>query len=450
MDGDAHRYIYQSGHSGEDSVSKYLIKDVVAVTMNDDADIIGRADILVVDDLIEGIGSRGSLNDEGAEAIDGRNKIALPGLVNAHAHSAMTLLRGYADDLPLQEWLEKKIWPRESFIKEGDVYDGTMLAAAEMIKGGTTCFADMYFHSGEVSQAAEDSGLRASVCEVLLSFKESVHDDLRNAVQLIVDLRERNGRVTGVFGPHSLYACDLELLKLVAEWASELKTGIHLHLLETRTERDEIVELNKEQPFEILKETGLLGLPLLAAHSVYLTDEETDLAAASPYSAVHTPGSNLKLASGIAPVWDFMQHDIDLALGTDGAASNNNLDMFEEIRLAALIHKIETFDATTVSAYQALYMATRGGAQAVGLGGKIGRLATGYKADIILVDTEKPHLTPQHNVVANLVYSAGAADVSDTMVDGRWLMRNRMLESMDETAVLKKGRETAADLVQRK
>jgi 5-methylthioadenosine/S-adenosylhomocysteine deaminase len=430
-------------------VARYLIKDCVAVTMNDDADILSSADILVDDDGIAAVGPHGSLNAGGAEVVDGRGKVALPGLVNAHTHSAMTLLRGYADDLPLQEWLEKKIWPREAFIKEGDVYDGTMLAAAEMIKGGTTCFADMYFNSGEVAQAAEDSGLRASVCEVLLGFKETVEEDLVYAAESIVELRKGNGRVMGVFGPHSLYTCDERLLKKVAERARELKAGVHTHLLETRTERDEIITLNHKQPFEILKETGLLDVPLLAAHSVYLSDQETDLAAAAPYTAVHTPGSNLKLASGIAPVWDFMQHDIDMALGTDGAASNNNLDMFEETRLAALIHKIETFDATMVSAYQALYMATRGGAQAVGMADMIGRLAPGFKADIILVDTNKPHLTPQHNVVANLVYSAGAADVSDTMVDGRWLMRDRTINSLNEAVVLKKGSDTAAELVQR-
>jgi 5-methylthioadenosine/S-adenosylhomocysteine deaminase len=430
-------------------VSKYLIKDVIAVTMNDEADILKEADILIEGDLITAIGPHGSLNAEGAEIIEGRGKVALPGLVNSHTHSAMTLLRGYADDLPLQEWLEKKIWPREAFIREGDVYDGTMLAAAEMIKGGTTCFADMYFNSGEVARAAEDSGLRASVCEVLLGFKETVEDDLRQATESIKKSTERNGRVAEIFGPHSLYTCGQDLLKKVAESARELKVGVHTHILETRTERDEIIALNHKQPFEILRDTGLLDVPLLAAHSVYLDDEETDLAAEAAYTVVHTPGSNLKLASGIAPVWDFMQHDIDMALGTDGAASNNNLDMFEETRLAALIHKIETFDATMVSAYQALYMATRGGALAVGLGDRIGQLTEGYKADIILVDANKPHLTPQHNVVANLVYSAGAADVSDTMVDGRWLMRDRTINSMNEAAVLKKGNETATDLVQR-
>lgn len=418
--------------------------------MNDSADIIDSADILIEDDRIAGIGPSGSLNADGAEKMDGRNKIALPGLINAHTHAAMTLLRGYADDMPLQEWLETKIWPREAFLREGDVYDGTLLAAAEMIKGGTTCCADMYFSADEMAAAVMDSGMRGSVCGVILGFLPTADEDVAKAADFIVKWRDRDERVTGVFGPHSLYTCDERILMAVADRAKELKAGVHTHLLETRTERDDIVRLNKKQPFEVLKDSGLLGLPLLAAHSVYLNDDETDLAAAAPYTAAHTPGSNLKLASGIAPVWDFMQHDIDLALGTDGAASNNNLDMFEEIRLAALIHKIETFDATMVSAYQALHMATRGGAQAVGMAGEIGRLSSGYKADIILIDTEKPHLTPQHSVVANLVYSAGAADVTDTMVDGRWLMRERVLESMDETAVLKKGNETALDLVNRK
>lgn len=430
-------------------MSRYLISNVAAVTMNDEADIFNSADILVEDNRIAGIGPHGSLNVDGAEAIDGRGKVALPGLVNAHTHSAMTLLRGYADDMPLQEWLENKIWPREAFLRDGDVYTGTLLAAAEMIKGGTTCFADMYFKVGEVAQAVMDSGMRASVCEVLLGFKPTVEEDLAQAEAFITEWQARDDRVTGVFGPHSLYTCTAALLGEVAKKAKKLKTGVHTHLLETRTERDDIEKMNGAQPFEILKDTGLLDVPLLAAHSIYLNDQETDLAAAASYTAVHTPGSNLKLASGIAPVWDFMQHDIDMSLGTDGAASNNNLDMFEETRLAALIHKIETFDATMVSAYQALYMATRGGAQAVGMTDSIGQLTTGYKADIILVDTRRPHMTPQHNVVANLVYSAGAADVSDTMIDGRWLMRGRVLESMDEADVLKRGRETAAELVQR-
>ncbi|MFA5866709.1 MAG: amidohydrolase [Actinomycetota bacterium] len=431
-------------------MSRYLVKGVTAVTMNDEADILKDADILVDGDKIAGLGASGSLAAGGAEVIDGRGKVALPGLINAHTHSAMTLLRGYADDMPLQEWLETKIWPREAFLREGDVYDGTMLAAAEMIKGGTTCLADMYFAADEIASAVMDSGLRASVCGVVLGFLPSVDEDLEKAARFIGEWQTREDRVTGVFGPHSLYTCDENILKRIAERARELKAGVHTHLLETRTERDEILKLNNKQPFDILKDTGLLGLPLLAAHSVYLTDEETDLAAVAPYTAAHTPGSNLKLASGIAPVWDFMQHNIDMALGTDGAASNNNLDMFEETRLAALIHKIETFDATMVSAYQALHMATRGGAQAVGMADKIGRLTPGFKADIILVDTNKPHLTPQHSVVANLVYSAGAADVSDTMVDGRWLMRDRILESMNESSILKSGRETAADLIKRK
>lgn len=430
-------------------MSRYLINNVLVVTMNDKAEILNEADILIEGDKIAGIGSHGSLNAEGAEKIDGRTKVALPGLINAHTHSAMTLLRGYADDMPLQEWLEQKIWPREAFLREGDVYSGTMLAAAEMIKGGTTCFADMYFNVDEIARAVMDSGMRASVCEVLLGFKPTVLEDLAHAEAFIAEWQTRDDRVTGTFGPHSLYTCGAELLTDVAVRAKKLNTGVHLHLLETMAERDDIDEMNAAQPFDILKSTGLLELPLLAAHSIYLSEEEIELAAAARFTAVHNPGSNLKLASGIAPVWEFMRHNINIALGTDGAASNNNLDMFEETRLTALIHKISEFDATTVSAFQALYMATRCGAQAVGMADKIGQLTTGFKADIILVDTNKPHMTPQHNIVANLVYSAGAADVSDTMIDGRWVMRERELSSMDETAVLRKGSETAADLVQR-
>ena len=432
-------------------MGKLLITGVTAVTMNDTADIVKSADILIENGRIAGIGVSGSHTAAAGdiEMIDGRGKVVLPGLINAHTHAAMTLLRGYADDLPLTEWLEKKIWPREAFIREGDIYDGTMLAAAEMIKGGTTAFADMYFRAGEIAQAVLDSGLRASVCEVIIGVSPTAAEDLAGATEFVTAWSDRDALVTAMFGPHSLYTCGTEILKKIAVEAARLNTGVHIHLLETKTEREDILKMNGVEPFDVLKETGLLERPLLAAHSVYLTEKEADIAAANNYSAVHTPGSNLKLASGIAPIWDYLRKKVNAALGTDGAASNNNLDMFEEMRLAALVHKVNMFDATVVSAYEALSMATRGGARTLGLANEIGQLTPGYKADIILVDTDQPHLTPEHNVVANLVYSAGAADVTETIVDGKLLMRERTLLAMDEKAVMAKARATATDLVNR-
>lgn len=423
--------------------------------MNDAQEIIPTGDLLIEDDTIKAVGPAGSkpadlpAGRQGAEVIDGTGKVALPGLVNAHTHAAMTLFRGYADDLALKEWLEDKIWPLEAHLTPDDVYQGSRLAIAEMIKGGTTCFADMYFYPDEVARAVTESGIRASLCGVLLGIRPTADQDLADAVRFTERWQGAEDRVTAVFGPHSLYTCKTEHLKRIADAARELGTGIHTHLLETRTERDEIKSFNGAGPFEILKETGLLERPMLAAHSVYLSAEERDLIKEYPFTPVHTPGSNLKLASGIAPIAEYVTAGIKAGLGTDGAASNNNLDMLEEARLAALIHKVETFDPTVVSAYEALEMATRGGAKAVGLDDKIGQLEEGMRADVILVDMRSPHLTPRHDVVANLVYSASAADVTETIVNGRILMRDRKLTTLDEAQTMADAARTAYDLVAR-
>lgn len=431
-------------------MSTLLIKDCTVVTMDDQKRIIEHGDILIEGSAILFVGETGRAPVvRGAQVIDGTGKVALPGLINAHTHAAMTLLRGYADDMALQEWLQTKIWPREAFLKPEDVYWGTMLAAVEMIKGGTTCFADMYFFGEEIARAALDVGIRTSICGVLLGFLPTANDDLKQAIAFVEKWHGEQGRVTAMFGPHALYTCKTDYLKKMAIEAQRLGVGIHIHILETRDERDEIRKLNDAEPFDILKTTGLLDQHVLAAHAAYLTDEEIKLIKNYSFVPVHCPGSNLKLASGVAPVWEYLQEEIDTGLGTDGAASNNNLDMFEEIRLAALIHKEERFDPTVVSAYQALELATRGGAHALGLEKEIGQIKEGMKADIILVDMRKPHLTPMHSVIANLVYSASAADVSETIVDGCLLMEDRKLLTIDEAEVLEKASEVAKDLIKR-
>jgi 5-methylthioadenosine/S-adenosylhomocysteine deaminase len=431
-------------------VPKILISNATIITMNDAGDILEGADILAEDGLITGIGPAGTLESTDADIIDGRGKAVLPGFINAHTHSAMTLLRGYADDLPLTEWLETKIWPRESFLKEGDVYAGTMLAAAEMIKGGTTCFADMYFRTEEIAAAAIDSGLRADICEVFLGQTDTLDEDITRAAGTIEAWNASGGLVTGSFGPHSLYVCGAPVIGKIAAEAKRLGAKIHIHLLETEHERADIMRAQERTPFHSMRDTGMFEIPLIAAHSVYLSEREVGIATDMLFSVAHCPGSNLKLASGIAPVHDLLRRGVNVALGTDGAASNNNLDMFEEIRLAATIHKVNSRDATAVPAYAALSMATRGGAKAVGKENELGQLAPGFRADIITVDLTAPHMTPNHNVVANLVYSAGAADVVDTVVDGRVLMRDREITAFNEQEILALAAAIAADLVSRK
>lgn len=430
-------------------MNKTLIENTTVITMNDAGDIHEAADVLVEDNHIAAVGPAGTLNGQDASIVDGRDRAVLPGFVNTHTHAAMTLLRGYADDLPLTEWLETKIWPREAFLREGDVYAGTMLAAAEMIRGGTTCYADMYFSADEMAAAATDTGLRASVSGVLLGILPSIDEDLRREIAFVERWNDPANRITGGFGPHSLYTCGAAVLQAVAGEAKRLGALVHLHLLETAHERNDIVAMQERTPLHALQEAGLLDTPVLAAHCVYLAERDIEVLAGRPFAAAHCPGSNLKLASGIAPVPGFLSKGLTTGLGTDGAASNNNLDMLEETRLAALLHKANRSDATMVTAYQALFLATRGGAAALGRADVIGQLTPGFKADLIMMDLTGPHMTPQHNVVANIIYSAGAADVTDTMVDGRWLMRDREIQSFNERDVIKKGAAIAAELIKR-
>lgn len=427
-----------------------LIKNAMIVTMDDDKNIIPRADILIDHGLIEKIGQLGDINvDPDMEVINGADKVAMPGLINGHTHAAMTLFRGYADDLALQEWLETKIWPREAHLTPEDVYWGSKLAIVEMIKGGTTCFADMYWHPDEVAKAVQESGIRASLCGVLVSTLPTADDLLKQAVGFVERWQKKNGRITTMFGPHALYTCKMEHLQEIGMYARKLDVGIHIHLLETKDERKNIEEFAGLGPFQVLEKADLLDLPILAAHCVYIDDIEIDLVKSRPFHPVHNPGSNLKLASGIAPVPEYIEAGIPVCLGTDGAASNNNLDIFEEIRMAALIHKVDKSDPTVVSAYQALEMATRNGAVALGLKEQTGQIKEGMKADIILVGLKKPHLRPLHDVVAQLVYSASASDVVDTIIDGTVIMRDQELVYMDEKKVCDKASSVAFDLMNR-
>lgn len=430
-------------------MGKLVIKGTTIVTMNDKKEVVPQGDVYIEDSLIKSVGPAKESYGSDVRVIEGGGKVALPGLINAHTHAAMTLFRGYADDLALKEWLETKIWPAEAHLTPEDVYWGTLLAIAEMIKGGTTCFADMYFYPGEVARAVKESGIRASLCGVLLGILPTVEQDLEKAVQFTKEWHGAEDRITTMFGPHALYTCQVEHLKKIAGYAKDLGVGIHIHLLETRDERKQIKEFSGREPFDALKESGLLDLPILAAHSVYLNADERRLIKDYPFTPVHTPGSNLKLASGIGPIWEYRKAGIVAGLGTDGAASNNNLDMFEEARLAALIHKVNKFDPTVISAYEALEMATYGGAKALGLEKEIGQIKEGMRADVILVNMKQPHLTPLHDAVANLVYSASAADVTETIVNGEVLMENRKLLSLDENEVMREAWRTAAELLER-
>lgn len=372
---------------------------------------------------------------EGMNVIDGRGKFATPGLVNAHTHASMTLLRSYSDDKALMDWLNKDIWPIEAKMTRKDIYWGAMLAAVEMIKGGTTSFADMYGpNMEEVAKVVDESGLRGSLCRGLIGLFDG-DEKLATNVELYKNYHgAAGGRITVMFGPHAIYTCPPDYLRKVAAAAAKLDAEIHMHMNETQTEIKDCIKNYGKRPFEVVAETGLLDLGMLAAHCVYLSDAEIEIIKTKKVRVAHNPGSNMKLASGIAPVTKLLAEGVTVALGTDGASSNNNLDMLEEIRLAALLAKVDTLNPLAVPAAQALQMATEYGTQALNLK-SVGRLEEGYKADIVLWDMSGVEWQPNYNPASLLVYSANASAVDTVIVDGKILMQGRELKTLDEEKI---------------
>ncbi len=364
------------------------------------------------------------------ETIENDHLVAMPGLVNTHTHAAMTLLRGYADDLPLEVWLQTKIWPFEANLTEDDVFWGTLLACAEMIRGGTTTFCDMYFHENRGIGAALEAGLRMCPGAVLLGFLPGANEKIARARDFVRDWRQHE-LVTPFLAPHSLYTCDQSQWQQLVKIAREENVIISTHASETRREVADVTAQWGQSPVQTLKKIGALDGHLLAAHCVFTDEADRDIMQETPFFVSHNPGSNLKLASGIAPVEDYLKRGIVVGLGPDGAASNNRLDVWDEMRLAATLHKATTGDATLVLALQALKMATIDGARCLGLDSQIGTIETGKRADLVLVDFDKPHLYPRHNVVSHLVYAASSSDVDSTMVNGRFLLRGRQFLKMD-------------------
>lgn len=434
-------------------MSRILIKGATIVPMTGPGQIIQNGEIAIEGEEIKAIGQAGTVSSswQAEKVIDGVGKLVIPGFINCHTHAAMTLFRSYADDLPLMEWLQTKIWPVEEKLIAEDIYWGTMLSVAEMIKSGTTTFLDMYFHMDQVGKVAEETGIRAVLSRGMIGFGERARTAAQEARELVAQWHNQaEGRVRVLLGPHAPYTCPPDFLKAVKALSRELGVGIHIHLAETLGEVDEITEKYGKRPVELMNEIGLFdSIHVVAAHCVHLTDEEIAILAEKGVGVAHNPESNMKLASGIAPVPKMLEKGVKVGLGTDGASSNNNLDMLQEMRSAALIHKVNSMNATVVPAYQALEMATIGGARVLGLEKQIGTLQPGYKADLLIIDLEKPHLYPHHDVVANLVYSAQASDIETVIINGKLVMENRQLLTMNEKEVLRKAQEHTNALLAR-
>ena len=375
-----------------------------------------------------------------SQTIDLTHHVIMPGLVNAHNHVAMSLMRGIADDLPLMDWLQNHIWPAEQrWVSSDFVYDGSLLACAEMLRGGTTCFNDMYFFPEDTVRAAELAGIRASVGLIMIDFPSAWAQDADEYIRKGLDLHDQlknNSLISTAFAPHAPYTVSDEPLQRIAILAEELDIPIHMHIHEAAFEVDDAVKQNGLRPLARLQQLGLVSPRLLGVHMTQLTDDEIKDYATAGAHVVHCPESNLKLASGFCPVDKLIKAGINVALGTDGAASNNDLDMFGEMRTAALIGKAVANDASAVSAETVLRMATINGAKALGLDHKIGSLEKGKAADVIAIDMQGIEAEPVYNPISQLVYATGRERVTDAWVAGQHVLKNRQLTTLDEKQIL--------------
>jgi len=430
-----------------------LIHDCTIVTVDNKQPVIEKGFITIKNRQITGVSkkSKASRLIKAEETINGEGKVALPGLVNCHTHVAMTLFRGLAEDKQLDQWLRETIWPLEAKLKPSYIYDGALLGCLEMIKSGTTCFADMYFHEDVVAKAVEKAGLRAVLAPGIIEVGDVKKGErmLRGAVGFVKKYSGfACGRVKAQLGPHALYSCSSNLLRQVREAALKLGVGIHIHLAESTETAESLRVKYGLGEVEFLERIGFLkGLHVLAAHCIYLSNVEMRLLARRGVCVAYNPVVNMKLGMGVPKIDEFLRLGVTVGIGTDGSASNNTLDMFESVKAAALLQKASCKDPRVLPAETVLRMATIDGAKALGLEKVVGSLEIGKRADLILVDFNRPHLIPRHNLYANLVYSARGSDVDTVIVDGKILMKGRQVKTLNEAEVMRKAQRTALNLV---
>jgi 5-methylthioadenosine/S-adenosylhomocysteine deaminase len=409
--------------------NKTLIRPRWIVPVEPAATVLEGHAVVVRDGTIEALlpSSEARARFPAHEELVLEHHVLIPGLVNAHTHAAMSLMRGLADDLPLMRWLEDHIWPAEAkHVSRQFVFDGTLLACAEMLRGGITCFNDMYFFPEAALEAALLSGMRSVHGLIVIEFPSAYASDPADYLRKGLALRDRHREaplVSFTLAPHAPYSVSDDTFRRVATLAAELDLPVHLHLHETADEIARSITEHGVRPLERLARLGLLGPNLSAAHCVHLSAEEILLLARHGCSVVHCPSSNLKLASGFAPVAALLEQNVNVALGTDGAASNNRLDMFQEMRTAALLAKAVAKDARALPAHAALRAATLAGARALGIQDRAGSIVPGKAADLVAVDLSAPELTPCFDPVSQLVYAAGREHVSHVWVDGKLQVR---------------------------
>ena len=413
-----------------------LIKDAFILKSNFEYE---KQSILIKNNLISEISDE-IPEDNAGKVIDANGKILLPGFINTHTHLSMTLFRGLADDLSLDSWLNDHIWPIEANLNGEYCYIGALLGAVELIKSGTTTFSDMYFYMEDVARAVDEAGLRAVLSYGMIDFSDAERREaeIKENLSLFENCNGMaDGRIKVFLGPHSPYTASEELLIKVRQLADEYNMGIHIHVSETEKEINDVLEAKGKRPFEYLDEIGLLGPDVVAAHSVWLSDNEIDIIKKNNVKVSHNPCSNMKLASGIAPVSKLMKNDICVSIGTDGASSNNNLDLIEELKTASLLQKVDTLDPKALTANEAIAMGTIKGAEALGLSDEIGSIEVGKKADLILIDTNTANMTPDStNLSSNII----------TICNGKILMENKEILVLDEQEVYEKAKKAIKEL----
>lgn len=419
------------------------------LTMDQEQRVIEEGGVAIAGDTILAVDKAADLlaRYPGARVMAEPHGLIMPGLVNVHTHAPMSLFRGLADDLPLMEWLQHYIFPVEATLTGELVYQGSLLSIAEMIKSGTTSFCDMYLFAGDVARAAAECGIRAWVGEVLYDFPSPNYGELDNGFTYIRELFARyhnHPLITITVDPHAVYTCSPDLLIRLAGLAEEEGALYVIHLAENGEEVRTCRERYGRSPVDHLESLGLLGPRVVADHCVMLTNTEIDLLARRGVKVAHCPESNLKLASGIAPVVQMLEAGICVGIGTDGSASNNDVDMFGEMNTTAKIHKVDRLDPTVMSAATTLQAATIGGARVLGAEQSIGSLEPGKKADCIVLDLDQPHLTPMYSPISHLVYAARGGDVIHSVIGGRVVMEHRRLLTLDERAVLDQAAEIGA------
>lgn len=423
-----------------------LITNAYVLDMVGDIPNIDKKDILIKDNIIEKIDKDIDKNIEVDERINAKNMLVMPGLINTHTHLAMSIFRGYKTDKKLMDWLENAIFPVEDKLKPEDIYWNSYLSCLEMIKSGTTTCNDMYFGMNKTVEAIRDTGLRAVVAWCIKddSIKDKVEQTREYAKMYNND---ENGKIKIYVSADAPHTCNPDTIKLCVDLAKELNTGLHIHLAETIDEETKIKSRYNKRSTEYLNDLDVFDVPVVLAHGIYVSDSDIEILKKIKGGISHNPISNCKLSSGICDVVKLRKNGINIGLGTDGIGSTTTMDMFEEMKTAAYLQKVNTMEPSSISAYDILKMATIEGAKVLGMENEIGSLEQGKKADMIFIKTDKLHMCPANDVCANLVYSSNGADVESVMIDGKIIMQNRKMINLDEKQVMRQVKKIAKRLL---